>query len=169
MRLSARRLAEKTSVPVEDGRFVIENYPAVVRLLDTGPHTVLHGDSHPGNVYFRNGKAGLLDWQVVKRGHPMRDVAYSLITGMTTDERRASQRDLLEVYRTALTAHGGPDLDRGELWDWYRQAAVQPFMASLTTAGLGGMQSDEIAFEGLGRAVAAFEDLDTVALLQKSL
>ena len=169
MRLSARRLAEKTSVPVEDGRFVIENYPAVVRLLDTGPHTVLHGDSHPGNVYFRNGKAGLLDWQVVKRGHPMRDVAYSLITGMTTDERRASQRDLLEVYRTALAANGGPDLDRGELWDWYRQAAVQPFMASLTTAGLGGMQSDEIAFEGLGRAVAAFEDLDTVALLQKSL
>ncbi len=40
---------------------------------------------------------------------------------------------------------------------------------SLTTAGLGGMQSDEIAFEGLRRAVDAFNDLDTVAILQKSL
>lgn len=169
LRLSARRLAANTMIPVEDGRFVIENYPDIVRLLDAGPHTVLHGDSHPGNVFFRNGKAGLLDWQVVKRGNPMRDVAYSLITGMTTDERRASQRDLLDIYRVALAVNGGPNLDRDELWDWYRQAAIQPFMASLTTAGLGGMQTEEIAFEGVGRAVAAFDDLDTVAILQKSL
>jgi hypothetical protein len=169
LRLSARRLADKTAIPVEDGRFVIENYPDIVRLLDTGPHTVLHGDSHPGNVFFRNGRAGLLDWQVVKRGNPMRDVAYSLITGMTTDERRTNQGDLLDTYRKALAINGGPAFDREELWDWYRQAAVQPFMASLTTAGLGGMQSEEIAFEGVGRAVAAFDDLDTVATLQKSL
>lgn len=169
MRLSAKRLAEKTSIPIEDGRFVIENYPAAVRLIDASPHTVLHGDSHPGNVYFRNGKAGLLDWQVIKRGHPTRDLAYSLVTGMTTEERRAHQRDLLDVYRTALAAGGGPELDRDEQWDRYRQAAVQPFLAALTTAGLGGMQSDEIAFEGLKRAVDAFADLETVALLQKSL
>lgn len=169
MRMSARRLAERTTIPIEDGRFVIENYPAAVRLIDEGHHTVLHGDSHPGNVFFRNGRAGLLDWQVVKRGHPTRDIAYSLISGMTTDDRRANQRDLLDVYRAALAAGGGPQLDRGDLWDRYRQAAVQPFLASLTTAGLGGMQSEEIAFEGLRRAVEAFHDLDTVTLLQKSL
>ena len=68
------------------------------------PHTVLHGDGHPGNVFVRNGKAGLLDWQVVKRGHPSRDLAYSLITGMTTEERQANQRELLDVYRQALAA-----------------------------------------------------------------
>jgi aminoglycoside phosphotransferase (APT) family kinase protein len=169
MRLSARRLADRTSIPVEGGRFVIENYPAAVRLIDDGHHTVLHGDSHPGNIFFRNGKAGLLDWQVVKRGHPTRDIAYSLITGITTEERRANQRELLEVYRAALAAGGGPELDRDDLWDRYRQAAVQPFLAALTTAGLGGMQSEEIAFEGLRRAVDALTDLDTVALLQKSL
>ena len=169
MRMSARRLADRTAIPIEDGRFVIENYPAAVRLIDQGPHTVLHGDSHPGNIFFRNGKAGLLDWQVVKRGDPTRDVAYSLIAGMATEERRTHQRELLDIYRAALAAHGGPEVAPDELWDRYRQAAVQPFMASLTTAGLGGMQSEEIAFEGLRRAVAAFDDLDTVALLQKSL
>jgi hypothetical protein len=26
---------------------------------------VMHGDAHPGNVYFRDGEAGLLDWQAV--------------------------------------------------------------------------------------------------------
>jgi aminoglycoside phosphotransferase (APT) family kinase protein len=169
MRLSAKRLAEKTDIPVENGRYVIENYPAAVRLIDAGPQTVLHGDSHPGNVYFRDGKAGLLDWQVVKRGHPTRDLVYSLVTGMTTEDRRANQHELLDVYRAALAANGGPELDRDELWDRYRQAAVQPFLAALTTAGLGGMQSEEIALEGLRRAVDAFEDLDTVAILQKSM
>jgi aminoglycoside phosphotransferase (APT) family kinase protein len=169
MRLSARRVADRTSIQVEHGRFVIENYPAVARLLDAAPHTVLHGDGHPGNVFFRNGKAGLLDWQVVKRGHPSRDLAYSLIIGMTTDERMVNQRELLDVYRQALASAGGPEFDREELWDRYRQAAVQPYLASLATAGLGGMQSDEIVFEGLRRAVAAFDDLDTVSLLHRSL
>jgi aminoglycoside phosphotransferase (APT) family kinase protein len=169
MRLSARRIAARTSIPLDDGRFIIENCSDAVRLVDVAPHTVLHGDGHPGNVFFRNGKAGLLDWQVVKRGHPSRDLAYSLIIGMTTDERRTSQRELLDIYRAALAAAGGPKLDNEDLWDRYRQAAVSPFLASLATAGLGGMQSDDIVFEGLQRAVDALSDLETVALLQKSL
>jgi aminoglycoside phosphotransferase (APT) family kinase protein len=169
MRLSARRIAARTSIPIDDGRFVIENCADAVRLVDVAPHTVLHGDGHPGNVFFRNGKAGLLDWQVVKRGHPSRDLAYSLIIGMTTDERRTNQRDLLDIYRAALAAAGGPELDSEDLWDRYRQAAVSPFLASLATAGLGGMQSDAIVLEGLQRAIDALSDLDTVALLEKSM
>jgi hypothetical protein len=169
MRISAKRLADKTAIPIEDGRFVIENYPAIARLMDAGPHTVLHGDGHPGNVFSRNGKTGLLDWQVVRRGHPARDLAYSLVIGMTTESRRAHQRELLDVYRQALVASGGPEIGRDELWERYRQSAVQPFLAALTTAGLGGMQSDEIVLEGLRRSVHAFDDLETVALLQESL
>jgi len=34
---------------------------------------------------------------------------------------------------------------------------------------MGGMQDEGIALEGLRRAVAALEDLDTVAVLKKSL
>ncbi len=71
----------------------------------------MHGDAHPGNVYFRNGEAGLLDWQAVRRGHPGRELAYTLITSMTTADRRAHQRALLDEYRRALVAAGGPDLD----------------------------------------------------------
>lgn len=29
-------------------------------------------------MYFRDGKAGLLDWQAVRRGHPSRELAYTL-------------------------------------------------------------------------------------------
>ena len=67
----------------------------------------MHGDAHPGNVYFRNGAAGLLDWQAVRRGHPSRELAYTLITSMTTADRQVSERELLDEYRRALAGVGG--------------------------------------------------------------
>lgn len=169
LKTSARRIAERSAIPVHNGRFIDENYRAVAHLIDTGPHTVMHGDAHPGNVYFHNGHAGLLDWQAVRRGHPSRELAYTLITSMTTDGRQATERALLDSYRAALAAAGGPQLDREELWDRYRQAALYAYVAPLITAGMGGMQNEGIAMEGLARGVAALDDLETVALLKKAL
>ena len=169
LKTSLRRLATRSDVPVEKGRFIAENYGAVARLIDKPPHTVMHGDAHPGNVYFRNGEAGLLDWQAVRRGHPGRELAYTLVTSMTTTDRQTHQRELLDQYRQVLAGAGGPDLDRDELWDRYRTGALYAYVAALITAGMGGMQAEGIAMEGLKRGVAALEDLDTVALLQKSL
>ncbi|WP_197415858.1 phosphotransferase [Mycobacterium sp. IS-1742] len=169
LKTSARRLAEHSDIPVRAGRFIDENYRAVARLIDEPPHTIMHGDAHPGNLYFRNGAAGLFDWQAVRRGHPSRELAYTLVTSMTPADRQESQRDLLDAYRDALAAAGGPALDRDDLWHRYRQAALYAYVAALITAGMGGMQNEDIAYEGLRRAVAALQDLDTVALLKKSL
>ena len=166
---SARRLAERTSIPVEDGRFIIDNYRVVAKLIDRQPNTVMHGDAHPGNVYFRNGEAGLLDWQAVRRGHPGRELAYTLVTSMTTADRQACERDLLAVYRQALAAGGGPELDPDELWLRYRQGSLYAYVAPLITAGMGGMQQESIAMEGVRRGVAALTDLETVAALKQSL
>ena len=169
MNTSIKRLAERTTIPVENGRFIAENYRAVAALIDTPPHTVMHGDAHPGNVYFRDGKAGLLDWQAVRRGHPSRELAYTLITGLTPEDRRAAQRDLLRDYRHALAAAGGPELDEDDFWMRYRQGAQYAYVAALITAGMGGMQVEDIATEGLRRAVIALGDLETVATLKESL
>jgi hypothetical protein len=166
---SARRLAERTSITVEDGRFIIDNYRAVAKVIDKQPNTVMHGDAHPGNVYFRDGEAGLLDWQAVRRGHPGRELSYTLITGMTTADRQACERDLLAAYRQALAAAGGPELDPDELWVRYRQGALYAYVAPLITAGMGGMQDENIAMEGVKRGVAALTDLETVAALKQAL
>ena len=166
---SARRLAERTTIGVEDGRFIIDNYRTVAKIIDGQPNTVMHGDAHPGNVYFRNGEAGLLDWQAVRRGHPGRELAYTLITGMTTADRQSCERDLLATYRHALAAAGGPELDADELWLRYRQGALYAYVAPLITAGMGGMQDESIALEGVRRGVAALTDLETVAALRQSL
>jgi hypothetical protein len=169
LKTSSRKLAERTDIPVERGRFIDENYRAAAQLIDRSPNTVMHGDAHPGNVYFRNGQAGLLDWQAVRRGHPSRELAYTIVTSMTTDDRQASERDLLDHYRQALAAGGGPELDREDLWLRYRESALYAYVAPLITAGMGGMQVETIALEGLRRGVAALDDLETVPLLEKAL
>jgi aminoglycoside phosphotransferase (APT) family kinase protein len=169
MTTSMKRLAERTTIPVENGRFIAENYRAVAAVIDTPPHTVMHGDAHPGNMYFRDGEAGLLDWQAVRRGHPSRELAYTLITSLAPEDRRTAQRELLDVYRQALAAAGGPELDREDLWLRYRQGALYAYVAPLITAGMGGMQVEDIAMEGLRRGVAALDDLETVAALKGSL
>ncbi|OBF70036.1 phosphotransferase [Mycobacterium sp. 852002-51613_SCH5001154] len=169
MHASIKRLAERTEIPVESGRLIADNYRAVAALIDTPPHTVMHGDAHPGNMYFHGGKAGLLDWQAVRRGHPSRELAYTLITSLTPEDRRTTQRELLDDYRRSLAAAGGPELDRDELWLRFRQAALYAYVAPLITAGMGGMQVEDIAMEGLRRGVEALDDLETVAALMSSL
>jgi Ser/Thr protein kinase RdoA (MazF antagonist) len=169
MKTSIKRVVERTTIPVDNGRFIADNYRAVAALIDTPPHTVMHGDAHPGNMYFHGGKAGLLDWQAVRRGHPSRELAYTLITSLTPEARRATQRDLLDDYRRALAAAGGPDLDRDDLWLRYRQGSLYGYVAPLITAGMGGMQVEDIAMEGLRRGVAALDDLETIAALKSSL
>lgn len=169
MTTSMKRLGERTTIAVENGRFIAENYRAVAAVIDTPPHTVMHGDAHPGNMYFRDGRAGLLDWQAVRRGHPSRELAYTLITSLTPEDRRTAERELLDTYRRTLAATGGPELDREDLWLRYRQGALYAYVAPLITAGMGGMQVEDIAMEGLRRGVAALDDLETVAALKRSL
>ena len=129
----------------------------------------MHGDAHPGNVYFRDGEAGLagLAGGAARPSEPRTGIH----AGHQHDDRRppGQQRELLDALPGALAAAGGPDLDRDELWDRYRQGALYAYVAALITAGMGGMQAERIALEGLRRGVAALEDLDTVALLEKSL
>lgn len=169
MHTSIKRLAERTTIPVANGRFIADNYRAAATLVDSPPHTVMHGDAHPGNMYFQGGKAGLLDWQAVRRGHPSRELAYTLITSLTPEDRQANQRELLDDYRRALMAAGGPELERDDLWLRFRQGALYAYVAPLITAGMGGMQVENIAMEGLRRGVAALDDLETVAALKGSL
>ena len=168
MKMSAKRLAKSTTIPVDAGRYIWENFAHATAIVDSGPHTVLHGDSHPGNTYIRDGQAGLLDWQVVRRGHPARDLAYAIVLGTPAADRHGVERELLDTYRQALAAEGGPEFDADELWNRYRQAVIHPYLSALSTAGLGGLQDDGIALEGLRRAVTALDELETVAALRRA-
>ena len=153
----------------EAGRRILRHYRAVAAELDEGPQTVLHGDCHPGNVYLdgegAHAGAGLIDFQVLRRGTPVRDATYFLTLSLAPDARRAHERDLLEHYRRALAAHGGPALDADTAWRHHRRSVAYAFVAAFFVAGVDGLQSDDVRDSGLARAAAALDDLDTAATL----
>src|SRR3546814_14871415 len=70
------------------------------RHQQTLARTLLHGDTHLGNIYLLpDGRAGLLDWQLVVRGHHMHDVNYIVTTALSIGDRRNHERDLRSEER----------------------------------------------------------------------
>ncbi len=153
----------------EAGHRVLRHYRTIAAELDEGPQTVLHGDCHPGNLYLDgpdvSAGAGLFDFQVLRRGNPLRDVAYFLTLSLAPEDRRTHERDLVEHHRAALAAHGGPALDADTAWRYHRRSVAYAFVAAYFVAGVDGLQSDDVRDSGLARASAALTDLDTVGAL----
>lgn len=82
---------------------------------------LIHGDLHTGNIYeMPDGSAGLIDWQVVQRGHWAQDVAYHLATVLHPDDLAGAERDLLEHYLDRLAGYGVEPPDGDHAWWMYR-------------------------------------------------
>ena len=90
---------------------------------------VAHGDAHVGNTFLdRDGRPGLLDWQVTQYGPWGIDVGYHIASALEPDVRAANERDLLRHYLGALTAAGvtnAPSFD--DAWNEYRCGLVHGF------------------------------------------
>jgi aminoglycoside phosphotransferase (APT) family kinase protein len=141
-------------------------YNALTKFATTqeqGPYCLVHGDSHQGNSYVRsNGERVWLDWQLVRKGRPIRDFTYFILGALTIEERRANERDLLNHYRESLIATGAQNVPDFEmLWESYRRwppYAMQAWIANMDEWGQVGAHIAE-------RIFAAGEDLKTVEAL----
>lgn len=145
-----------------------EWWPAYQRLLEadeTGPHTLLHGDVHASNVYYRDtGAGGLLDWQLALRGCWALDVSYLLITALSPQDRRSHEKALLQSYLDRLRAHGldAPAFD--EAWRRYRQNVLYGVLMWLITPD--GVHTDDAQRAFLLRCLTAAEELETMDALR---
>lgn len=132
------------------------------------PHTVLHGDTHLGNTYLLpDGRAGLLDWQLVVRGHHMHDVNYLITTALSIGDRREHERDLLAYYLDRLGFHGvadAPGLE--ESWIEYRRCLVWGVYIGWLTTNIANY-GWEISILNHLRLTTAFEDHETAALIRE--
>jgi aminoglycoside phosphotransferase (APT) family kinase protein len=129
--------------------------------LESGPVTLLHGDPHPGNVYFLpSGAVGLLDWQLARRGPWTHDVSYAITSALDPDDRRRCEADLLAAYRSDLVGRGvaaPPSLD--EMWVSHRQCPAWGLpMWGITPAA---MYSEAEIGTVMRRFAAAWRDFDT--------
>ncbi len=164
------------------GQIYIEHTDAVNDLLDSGPQTLIHGDSHLGNLFLqrsedaggegngRAGEVGLLDWACTARAPGLRDVAYFLCNSVDSQLRRDREQALLSRYLTQLAAGGAPAPSQDEAFDRYRRYALCSWVAATVTAAAGSrMQSLEIGLRSMRRATDAIVDLETVELLRDEL
>jgi len=131
------------------------------------PLTITHGDVHLKNWYITaDDRMGLSDWQVTSKGHWSRDVAYTIATALTVDQRRLWERDLLAYYLDAFTTAGGEKIAFDQAWHNYRQQMLTTlawWTMTLTPLGdVPDMQPRDITLEFIRRIATAMDDLDTL-------
>lgn len=158
-------------VTLAAGRAMIDTWGWESRL----PDTVVHGDFRLDNLLFRAepdvGPARCVtvaDWQTVRRGPGLEDVAYLIGTSFAdADVRRAHERDLVARYHRALTGYG-VDLPFDDCWTEYRRHAFAGLaMAVVAGVTVGRTARGDAMFRAMAtRSARMATDLDTAALLR---
>jgi hypothetical protein len=147
----------------------IERTDDIVGLFGEGTHTLIHGDTHSGNLFVDGTRTGFYDWAVVGRGPGVRDVAYFLCNSLPTEVRRSQQDSLLQRYRAGLEAHG-VSLAATAANDQYRLFSLYSWVAAVSTAAMGSQwQPFELAHTAMVRTTEAVDDLDVLGLLHSRI
>jgi hypothetical protein len=156
----------------EVAEIYLERADALHALWQEGPTTVIHGDTHIGNVFFDAGRVGFLDWGIISTGTPLRDLSYFLTMALSVPERRAHERDLIGHYLQLRGAAGLDEISFSEAWQTHRIHAAYTVVAScqivLFPEGVAPARQ-RFADAFLARAEAAVADLESAAALREAL
>ncbi|PXW32778.1 UNVERIFIED_CONTAM: ecdysteroid kinase [Williamsia faeni] len=162
--------ASGVSQEIRDPKRIVDAYRNVVThskaaVADrTLPWCVIHGDSHPGNLFLDPaGRPSLFDWQLVQRGMWYLDVGYHIAATLSVEDRRRSEDELLRHYLQSLADLGvepppfetarralGLGIVHG-LYLWSITAEVEPRLIEILLHRLGTAAADH---EALTQALA---------------
>ena len=144
-------------------RTYIDHRDALHELWKEGPSTVLHGDTHIGNLFDDAGRIGFLDWGLVVVSTPMRDVSYFLNMALSIEDRRSHDESLIRHYLDVRQALGGSKIDFDSAWRAHRIHAgyLAPASCQIVTFPEDATpKRKRFAAAFLARAEAAIEDLE---------
>ncbi len=135
------------------------------------PLGLAHGDYRIDNMLF--GEEGaqrpltVVDWQTVSYGPAMMDASYFLGAGLTVEDRREHEEELLREYHSALKELGAPRFAWGECWEGYRHQAFHGVVMAVAASMLVERtdRGDDMFMTSLARHAQQAIDLDSVALL----
>ncbi|EFX04963.1 aminoglycoside phosphotransferase [Grosmannia clavigera kw1407] len=121
--------------------------------------TLLHGDTHLGNIYFTtDGRTGFLDWSAFHFGSCFHDVVYHMTSVLSIEDRRAHEMEILDHYLAALHRLGGPKFDRHndpEVMIEYRRSFMTNVIWIICPDGLQSKERVDLLCE---RSAAAYSD-----------
>lgn len=116
--------------------------PTYCEKNSSGPKTLVHGDFRADNMAFTG--VGderfmvLFDWQVARRSHGPRDLAYFLASSLSVERRRTLEGELLKSYYETLTTNGVDGYSEDDL----RRDVQAGMGAPLTTLVIAGGMLD---------------------------
>ncbi len=126
------------------------------------PWTLVHGDFRLDNLLFGppEGDAALtiIDWQVSFIGQGVTDVAYFAAFCLHTEQRRAIERRMIEIYHSTLLANGvqGYTLDR--CLEDYRFGTLAALSRLITAGAILDVSSER----GRALTLALIDRIDTI-------
>jgi aminoglycoside phosphotransferase (APT) family kinase protein len=151
------------------GEIYVTRYRDIGVLFNEGETTLIHGDSHIGNLFVDDGRTGFYDWAVSSRSPGMRDVAYFLCNSLPTEVRRGEEVSLLARYRAGL-ADAGILVDDAVHHAQYRLFSIYSWVSAATTASMGSRwQPAEVGRRAMDRTTQAIVDLEVLDLLSERL
>jgi hypothetical protein len=97
---------------------------AILAELVTAPTTLLHCDLRLDNLFFQGTEVVVFDWQLVRRGPGVYDIAYFLSGALDENSGREVVIGLLKSYHEALHRAGVTNYGFEELIRGYRRALL---------------------------------------------
>ncbi|CAN5200266.1 phosphotransferase [soil metagenome] len=127
---------------------------------------LVHGDYRLDNLMFLpdSDVVTAVDWQTLSLGLPVRDLAYLVGTGLSVDDRRASEEDIVAAYHSALVGYGVRGYDLDQCWSDYRFAMMQGSLVSVFGCAYGARtdRGDAMFAAMVNRSCVAMRDLGTL-------
>jgi len=144
-------------------RRALARWDALIASWYAGPLTLVHGDSHLGNLFEaaapEGPQMGMLDFQAVHWSKGVRDVQYFLINSLAPDVLERHESSLIDHYTAELLRHGVV-LDPERAREDYRAFSFQTLLTAAVSYGLGGLVEREAVVKTvLERSAAAVERL----------
>jgi hypothetical protein len=114
-----------------------------VQMYDLGdrPKTLQHSDYRLDNMLFGTAEGGppiaIVDWQTLANGYGIADLSYFMGAGLTVEDRRKHEEDLVKLYHEGMVGRG-VDLSWDELWWQYRRHTTSGLVMAIGASQVVG-------------------------------
>lgn len=98
-----------------------------VSIFTDGPLTLVHGDFHPGNIFFQSNNAGrfaVFDWEAIHIGCAGQDLGRIITLGLTQEQRELYQDLLVKLYHKILLENVSIEYSLNQCWDNIRRGLL---------------------------------------------
>ncbi|MEY2470987.1 MAG: hypothetical protein QOK28_316 [Actinomycetota bacterium] len=150
-----------------------DRFPALVDWFlaeaSVPPYTFCHGDYRLDNLFFAasadHAPLTVLDWQIAFKGNGAYDLAYFITQSLSTEDRRANEKALIERYLGVLKDNG-IEVDRDAFDRAYARTVAYCFIYPIAATGQIEITNErhlELLHMLYDRSVAAIEDWNALA------